>query len=82
MAQRSFDELVGEPPTLGIADRVVAITGAGQGLGRAYAHLLSRSGAKIVVADIDAAAGRRVLAEEIAEFGGPHLADCGRCHRS
>ena len=73
MAQRSFDELVGEPPPLVIADRVVAITGAGQGLGRAYAHLLSRSGANIVVADIDEAAGRRVLAE-IVEFGGPHLA--------
>ena len=73
MAQRSFDELVGEPPALGIADRVVAITGAGQGLGRAYAHLLSRSGASIVIADVDEAAGRRVFAE-IVEFGGPHLA--------
>ena len=73
MAQRSFDELVGEPPSLGVADRVVAITGAGRGLGRAYAHLLSRSGASIVIADVDEAAGRRVFAE-IVEFGGPHLA--------
>ena len=73
MAQRPFDELAGEAPTLGVEDRVIAITGAGRGLGRAYAHLLSRGGARIVVADVDAAAGRRV-AEEIARFGGPHLA--------
>ena len=52
---------------------MVAITGAGRGLGRAYAHLLSRSGASIVIADVDEAAGRRVFAE-IVEFGGPHLA--------
>lgn len=73
MAQRPFDKLAGDPPEAGIAGRVVAITGAGRGLGRAYAHMLSRSGAKIVVADIDEEAGRCV-AGEIAENGGPHLA--------
>ncbi len=73
MAQRPSDEPAGGPPETGVAGRVVAITGAGRGLGRAYAHLLSRSGAKIVVADIDGEAGRRV-AGEIAGFGGPHLA--------
>ena len=73
MAERPFGEPVGDPPEIGVAGRVVVITGAGQGLGRAYAHLLSRGGAKIVVADIDGEAGRRV-AGEIAENGGPHLA--------
>lgn len=73
MAQSASDDPVGAPPALGVAGRVVAITGAGRGLGRAYAHLLGRSGAKIVLADIDEAAGQRV-AEEISRFGGPHLA--------
>lgn len=73
MAERPFGEPVGDPLEIGVAGRVVVITGAGQGLGRAYAHLLSRGGAKIVVADIDGEAGRRV-AGEIAENGGPHLA--------
>ncbi len=73
MAERPFGDPVGDPPEIGVAGRVVVITGAGQGLGRAYAHLLSRGGAKIVVADIDGEAGRRV-AGEIAENGGPHLA--------
>ncbi len=73
MAERPFGDPVGDPPEIGVAGRVVVITGAGQGLGRAYAHLLSRGGAKIVVADIDGEAGRRV-AGEIADNSGPHLA--------
>jgi NAD(P)-dependent dehydrogenase (short-subunit alcohol dehydrogenase family) len=35
--------------TLEIKDKVVAITGAGKGLGRAYAHYLAAHGAKVVV---------------------------------
>ena len=33
-------------------DKVVVVTGAGGGLGRAYAHFFSSRGAKIVVNDL------------------------------
>ena len=36
-----------------VADRVVLITGAGQGIGRAYAHHFAENGAIPVIADIN-----------------------------
>ena len=48
-----------------LAGKVAFITGAGTGIGRATAILLAREGAKVAVADIDAAA-----ADETAQLAG------------
>jgi NAD(P)-dependent dehydrogenase (short-subunit alcohol dehydrogenase family) len=71
---RSFEDLISDPcPTIDVSGRVIVITGAGQGLGRAYAHFLARAGARIVIAELSQSAGSAVAAE-IAGHGGPHLA--------
>jgi 3-oxoacyl-[acyl-carrier protein] reductase len=43
--------------------RVAIVTGGGHGIGKAYAHRLAEEGAKIVIAEIDAAAAERIAAE-------------------
>src|SRR6185369_9298063 len=50
-------------------DKVAIVTGAGQGIGEAYATALAAEGASVVVADVNADQGRRV-AEAIAASGG------------
>jgi 3-oxoacyl-[acyl-carrier protein] reductase len=50
-------------------ERVVVITGGGQGLGRAYAHAFAEQGAIPVIAEIDAKAARVVVAEIEAKGG-------------
>jgi 3-oxoacyl-[acyl-carrier protein] reductase len=46
-----------------LQDRVAIITGGGHGIGRAYAQRLAGEGAKVVIAELDAAAGERVAGE-------------------
>src|SRR5215212_6295013 len=55
---------------MGLLDgKVAIITGAGGGLGRAYARLLASEGAAIVVNDFGAEAAQRVV-DEILDRGG------------
>jgi NAD(P)-dependent dehydrogenase (short-subunit alcohol dehydrogenase family) len=43
-----------------LKDKVAIITGAGQGIGEAYAHRFAQEGAKVVVADINVEKGQAV----------------------
>jgi len=49
--------------------KVAVVTGAGRGIGEAYAKALAREGAQVVVAELDSDAGERV-AKEIEQAGG------------
>ena len=57
----------------GIRGKVAIVTGAGGGIGEAYARGLAAAGARVVVAEIQKDAGERV-AREIAASGGEALA--------
>lgn len=62
-----------------LENKNVVITGAGRGLGRAYAHLAAAEGASVIVNDIDADAAESAT-EEIVKAGGRavcHVADVG-----
>lgn len=52
-----------------LADRVALVTGGASGLGRAAAVMFARDGARVVVADVDAA-GLRETVGQIEETGG------------
>ena len=56
--------------------RVAVVTGAGRGLGRAYAHALAASGAAVVVNDLDADVAQET-ADLITDAGGRAVAEPG-----
>ena len=58
----------------GLKDKVVIVTGGGHGIGRAYCHGFAEAGARVVVADIDAAAAEKVAGEIVKQFDGKALA--------
>jgi NAD(P)-dependent dehydrogenase (short-subunit alcohol dehydrogenase family) len=55
--------------TIRLDGKVAGVTGAGRGLGRAYAEALAAAGASVVVNDVDAHAAAEV-SEAIASHGG------------
>lgn len=57
----------------GLAQRVIFVTGAGSGIGRATALLAASAGAKVLIADLSASAAETV-AEEVRAAGGCALA--------
>ena len=54
---------------ISVANRVVMITGAGQGIGRVYAREFARAGAKVGIAELNAENGAAVAREIVAEGG-------------
>jgi 3-oxoacyl-[acyl-carrier protein] reductase len=65
-----------------LENRVVLITGAGQGIGRGIALACARAGARVVIAERDEGQGGDV-AHEISERGGvAHFAPCDVTRRS
>jgi len=59
-----------------LKDKVAIVTGSGSGIGRAIAVRYGVEGAKVVVADIDAAKAKAVAAEIVAA-GGQGEERCG-----
>ncbi len=55
-------------------DKVAIVTGAGGGIGQAYAEALAREGAAVVVADINTEGAQKKVADAILGEGGTALA--------
>ncbi|HSE39081.1 MAG TPA: bifunctional rhamnulose-1-phosphate aldolase/short-chain dehydrogenase [Blastocatellia bacterium] len=73
------------PPEKELGGRVIAVVGAGSGIGKATVHRLVREGAHVVCVDVDEAAAKATGGEIIAEYGegigvaGTGISNCGPC---
>ena len=71
------------PPEKELDRQVIAVIGAGAGIGKATAHRLVREGAHIVAVDRDASAAQATADEIIAQYGagigvaGTGISNCG-----
>ena len=71
------------PPEKELDRQVIAVIGAGAGIGKATAHRLVREGAHIVAVDRDAAAAQATADEIVARYGegigvaGTGISNCG-----
>jgi rhamnulose-1-phosphate aldolase/alcohol dehydrogenase len=71
------------PPEKELARQVIAVVGAGSGIGKATAHRLVREGAHVVCADVDEAAAKAAAEEIVEEYGegigvaGSGISNCG-----
>src|SRR5262249_1478514 len=65
---------------LGLEDKTVIVTGAGQGLGRGISLLFARAGARLVLADLDGERAGAVAAEvrALGRLAAPVQADVPR----
>lgn len=66
----------GPPPPASFKDYTVLITGAGNGLGAAYARYFARFGANVVINDINAEAAQKVV-QDVNRLGGRGVAAIG-----
>jgi rhamnulose-1-phosphate aldolase/alcohol dehydrogenase len=72
-----------QPPEKELDRQVIAVVGAGSGIGKATAHRLVKEGAHIACVDVDAAAAQATADEIIAAYGpgigvaGVGLSNCG-----
>jgi len=71
------------PPEKELDRQIIAVIGAGSGIGKATAHRLVKEGAHIVCVDLDEAAAKTTADEIIAEYGpgigvaGTGISNCG-----
>jgi rhamnulose-1-phosphate aldolase/alcohol dehydrogenase len=71
------------PPERELERQVVAVIGAGNGIGKATAHRLVKEGAHLVCVDLDQAAAQATAEEIIAKYGegigvaGTGISNCG-----
>ena len=72
------------PPERELDRQIIAVIGAGNGIGKATAHRLVKEGAHIVCVDLDEAAARATAREIIAKYGegigkaGTGISNCGQ----